>query len=413
MRIAWLGPEPSLDGGVPYAATQILDGLAGQGVEVDAFIAPVLAPYGQHFRNRPGLRIIEERVPWNWDRWYSRDPLLATATSLGARVRTQQRLLARLAEMHRASPYDVVYQFSQFEVPWLRSRAGTLPPVVVHPEVHAAGELRWHRRERQLALRCGGRWRTDATTMLLAARAITQKRHARAVSAIIAPSAVFARLIASDYGVAAKRLHVVPNPIDVNRYRPGPHEKLNGESLELLFVSRMSMRKGVEMIVALSHRLAADPGAFHLRIIGTGALFSDYRPLLEDLNTDVATYEGPRSSSDLAALYRAADIVLQPSHYEPFALTVAEALASGTPVVVSDAVGAGENLPKTCCRRFPAGDLDAMEIEVRRLAARLSHPPQREEIRAAARSEAERRFSPNVVCGTLRETLAAVASRGQ
>lgn len=413
MRIAWLGPEPSLDGGVPYVATQILLGLAGQGVHVDAYLSSVLAPYGGHFRDRPGLRVFEEKVQWKWGRWYSRDPLFATATSLAARVRSQKRLVARLCEQHAHLPYDIVYQFSQFEVPWLRGLAGLLPPVVVHPEVHAAGELRWHRRERQLALRCGGALRTDATTLLLAGRTLIQRRHARTVSAIIAPSKVFSRLVADDYKVDSERLYVVANPIDMDRYRPVDQPRSAGGPIELLFVSRMSMRKGVEMIVRLSHRLAPHRGKFHIKIVGTGALFSDYRPLLDDLDLTVATYEGPCTSGELAELYRKTDIVLQPSHYEPFALTVGEALASGTPVVVSDAVGAGEDLSKQCCRIFPAGDFDAFETQVHDLADELRDPAQQTRIRSSARAEAMQRFAPDVVCAALRDVLTNVAAAGR
>jgi glycosyltransferase involved in cell wall biosynthesis len=185
-----------------------------------------------------------------------------------------------------------------------------------------------------------------------------------------------------------------------------------GEPIQLLFVSRMSVRKGVEMIVALSHRLARHPGRYVMRIVGTGALFSDYGPLLEDLDMDVATYVGPRSPSELAALYREVDIVLQPSHYEPFALTVGEALSSGTPVVVSDAVGAGENLSAQCCRTFPAGDLDAMEAQVHALGSALKNDRWRQQIKGAARLEAERRFAPDIVCEALRGVFASVVSSG-
>ena len=58
-------------------------------------------------------------------------------------------------------------------------------------------------------------------------------------------------------------------------------------------------------------------------------------------------------------LFRAADALLVPSHYEPGSLGVGEALASGVPVVVSDAVGPAEVLDPRTCRVFPTGDPDA------------------------------------------------------
>jgi glycosyltransferase involved in cell wall biosynthesis len=53
-----------------------------------------------------------------------------------------------------------------------------------------------------------------------------------------------------------------------------------------------------------------------------------------------------------------------PSHHEPFGLTAAEALACGTPVVASNAVGAVEGF-RACCERFRAGDAAAFEAALR------------------------------------------------
>jgi glycosyltransferase involved in cell wall biosynthesis len=411
MRIAWLGPEPSLEGGVPYAATQILLGLAEQGVEVDAYIATVHAPYGNRFDGCPGLRLFTERVPWDWDRWYSRQPLMATATSLLARARSQKHLLVRLSAEHARRPYALIYQFSQFEVPWLRRRETGLPPVIVHPEVHTAGELRWHRREHALAVRCGGKARTEATTALLAGRTIIQRRDARRVAGIIAPSRVFARHLEDDYSIESERLYVVQNPIDLRRFTPqsgGPTE--NGP-VELLFVSRLSVRKGIEMVVGLSHRLAREPGRFRLRIVGAHSMFSDYTPLLKELHPAVARHEGYRSADEVAQLHRSADVVLQPSHYEPFALTVGEALASGSPVVTSDEVGATENVDSRCSYRFAAGNLDAFEAGVRAMAD-VMRDGRRDDVRRLARFEAERLFAPQRVCRALVDTFERVLDNG-
>ena len=409
MRIAWLGPEPSLEGGVPYAATQILLGLAQQGVQVDAYIGTVEAPYADRFDDSNGLRVFEDRMHWDWDRWYSRQPLLATATSLLARVGAQKRLLVTLSREHSRRPYDLIYQFSQFEVPWLRGRERELPPVVVHPEVHIAGELRWHRKERALALRCGGKARTEATTALLAGRTLIQRRDARRADAIVAPSRVFAQHLARDYHIASERVHVVPNPIDLRRFAPTTRDVGRRDAIELLFVSRLSVRKGVEMVVALSHRLARQQDRYRIRVIGARSMFSDYTPLLEDLHPEVARYEGHRPAEEVAGLHRAVDIVIQPSHYEPFALTVGEALASGSPVVVSDEVGAAEDVDPRCAQRFPAGDIDAFETAVRAMGQAISDG-RRHEMGRIARAEAERLFAPERVCRGLVDTFAQVLS---
>jgi glycosyltransferase involved in cell wall biosynthesis len=175
-------------------------------------------------------------------------------------------------------------------------------------------------------------------------------------------------------------------------------------------VSRIALRKGVELIVALSHRLADLAGTIRLRVVGDRALFSDYRPLLSDLNFDLAIYSGGLNALGLADLYRRSAALLQPSHYEPFAITVGEALASGLPVVVSDQVGAREGVDPRVCRVFESGSLDAFEQAVRLLVSDLASSEERRRLSGMARSEAERLFAPRAVARQLVEVFSTVTA---
>ena len=60
--------------------------------------------------------------------------------------------------------------------------------------------------------------------------------------------------------------------------------------------------------------------------------------------------------------YHAADVMVLPSEYEPWALVVNEAMAAGCPVVASDVVGAAWDMVAdgVCGRLFPSGDLAAL-----------------------------------------------------
>jgi glycosyltransferase involved in cell wall biosynthesis len=411
VRVAWFGPEPTLGGGVPYAATQILGALPSAGAQVDAYIAGVHSDLTE-LAKVAGVCLIREHVRWEWGKWYSRNSLLAVTSGQVARLRAQRRLVHRLLANHKREPYDVVYQFSQFESPWSGATAARLPPIIVHPEVHAAGELRWLRRESHLSRQCESAHTRLAVRAVLTGRAAAQRRGVRAVDAFVAPSDVFARDIEHDYCIPRARVHVVPNPIDVSRFSPSSSFHDPTAPLELIYASRIALRKGVELIVALSHRLSDLSGGIRLRVVGDKAMFSDYRPLLRELNEALATYEGARSPPDLAELYRGADILLQPSHYEPFALTVGEALASGLPVVASDHVGAAERVDERVCRVFQSGDLNAFEAATRRLLDDL-RAEGRDALRVVARSEAERLFSPPVVASQLVDVFDAVKATGK
>lgn len=75
------------------------------------------------------------------------------------------------------------------------------------------------------------------------------------------------------------------------------------------------------------------------------------------------------NQSQLPALYSAADELVLPSVYEPFAVVVNEAMCCACPVIVSDQVGAARDLvaPVSPQFIFPAGDIRAL-ANVLRLA---------------------------------------------
>jgi glycosyltransferase involved in cell wall biosynthesis len=397
LRIAFLSPSPSDAGGVTYAANVLLRALVAEGVEIDLY-ATACPP---SLVGLPGLRPVLEPVEHGRSfRLLRRAPLLTFIWGQTRRALAQRRLASRLVEEHRRKPYDAVYQFSQPELLALRSRRTALPPIVVHPEVHAAGELAWHRSEDELVRRCEPRVRTTAIRTMLSVRSALQRRDLSSVAAVICPSAGFARELAQDYGIRERCLHVVPNPVDLERFTPTTPSR---RPREIVFVSRMSVRKGVEMVVELSRRLDDLAGSVGLVIVGDMTQWSDYRPLLASLNPRVAEYRGYVEPSEMPALLAGASLLVQPSHYEPFALTVAEALASGTPVVVSDKVGAGEWLDESCAAVFPVGDVDAFEQAVRTMLRRIeqSETP----IRERAREAAERSFAPAVTARAVATVL--------
>jgi glycosyltransferase involved in cell wall biosynthesis len=170
------------------------------------------------------------------------------------------------------------------------------------------------------------------------------------------------------------------------------------------------VRKGLEQIVALSHRLRDLAGRVRIDCLGGASLFSNYSALLGDLEPSVARSIGQVAPTELPALYRASHGVLQPSWYEPYALTVGEALASGLPVIVSDEVGAGEGVDPRVCRRHAAGDTDALEREVRRLVDEVERgwSP---ELRGVARRHAEDHLSRATFARDLVEVLGEVGAR--
>lgn len=408
MRIAWIGAGPVEGGGVGGVANLLVSGLLKRGHEIDCYLSgpPELVPVD--VQADLNFRSFTAGGWWKWNRWYSRSQMTALVSGLGARAIAQVTLSYRLRDQHRCKPYDVIYQFSNIEMFGNQRYLRELPPVVVHPETHLAGELRWFRQEISLRRQCEPAWQSALIGTMLRVRARAQCRHIKHPALIICISESFRTLLVEDYGLDRERTVVVPNPVDLGRFtaelRDGhrPHT--------LVFVGRISARKGVDQLVTLSDRLADLSGIVEMKIIGGHTLSSDYRPLLKSLDPQLVKVVGPVPSDEVRQHIAEAAILVQPSMYEPFGLTVAEALASGTPVVVTDAVGAGDFVSGPAVSVVAAGDEDALESAVRVMLDRVEQ--QGSGLREAARKAAEAAFDPSSVVLQIEDALEKVCGEG-
>lgn len=403
LRVAWVGAPPESGAGAAGAGWLIIKGLSELGCRVDCYLSTTgeVAP---KVGALPEVRSIGFDTGWRYDRWYSRHRVTKTLTGLAARAWGRYHEVSLLLEQHPHIHYDVIYQFSTIEVFGLRRHLRQLPPLVTHPETHMAGELRWVRRERHLAARCEPRWRRIVVELLLGFRAKRQARDVHMADRVIAISRRFGQYLVDDYKVDPSKVDLVPNPIDIDDIVPKCPQTREPGPWRIAFVSRMSARKGVDLVVELSHRLDDIAGQVTLELVGADTLWSDYRPLLSGLNAQVASYHGPMGRAELLEFLDRADLLIQPAKYEPFGLTVGEALAKGVPVVATDEVGAAEGVDMRCCCVVPASDLDALEQAVRRMIERLSQG-EGPHMSMLARSEAERLFRPDVIARGVLDTL--------
>jgi glycosyltransferase involved in cell wall biosynthesis len=410
LRVAWLGPEPEKGGGVAGCAWLLLRGLAQEGCRIDCYVTGDDAKVKVALEPIKGLGVINVDLGWRYDRWYSRHSTSKFVTRLACRAWERRRLAELLLRNHRREPYDVVYQFSTIELFGIRKHLRNLPPVVLHPEVHAAGELRWLRREQHLASMCEPAWRRLLISGVQAIRARRQQRDIRVVQRVAMISRRFGEELATDYGVRRENLSLVRNPVDLDELHP--RSRTQPElPLRIVFVGRISVRKGVELVVEMSNRLTDLRDRISLEIVGAETLWSDYRPLLAGLDTRIARYHGYMDRHTLVKVVADSDLLIHPAKYEPFGLTVAEALALGVPVIATSAVGATEDVSPDCCVSVPVDDPDALESAIRLTVGRLL-AGERREMAAHARAEAERLFEATTVTRSLLKMLRAAASSG-
>lgn len=133
--------------------------------------------------------------------------------------------------------------------------------------------------------------------------------------------------------------------IDLSHFHPAdPADDRAGTSPTILFVGRLSAEKHIEDII---EAIAKTDPALDLRaeIIGAGEQERALADLADKLGiADRVVLRGKVSDAELVAAYQRADIFCMPSTAELQSIATLEALATGVPVVLADAVA----LPHLC-----------------------------------------------------------------
>jgi glycosyltransferase involved in cell wall biosynthesis len=164
---------------------------------------------------------------------------------------------------------------------------------------------------------------------------------------IIAVSNRTREQLVSHLGAPPAKIRVVYNGVDSARYasngaRPALSVQTDGKSI-VLFLGRLTEQKGpVQFLHAAKKVLEKRPDVIFF-VAGTGELL----PLLINLSLSLGLSEHVRflgflSDEDQRRIYSAADVYVMPSTSEPFGITALEAMASGTPIIISKTSGVGE-----------------------------------------------------------------------
>jgi glycosyltransferase involved in cell wall biosynthesis len=166
----------------------------------------------------------------------------------------------------------------------------------------------------------------------------------KAVDFLVTGTPLMKKYYHEEFGVPYRKILVVPNQIDLARFRAKrPDNKLP----VVLFVHHMSERKGAHYLVSIAQRVLKNIKAKFV-IAGDG-------PYLEKLQSDIKrrklgrwmTALGNVPNKEVQKLYSQADVFLMPSDEEGFPNVLLEAMAVGTPFVASDVGGVRDVVPKS------------------------------------------------------------------
>lgn len=151
------------------------------------------------------------------------------------------------------------------------------------------------------------------------------------------------------FNIPSDKIRLIPNGVYPGRIRERevppdfksryalPHERI------IYFVGRLVPEKGVQVLLEAVHKVLAHCPDAKFVIAGTGPFQDFLRQKANDLGLGPKVlFAGYINEADRDMLYKIADVAVFPSLYEPFGIVALEAMAAGTPVVVSDSGGLAE-----------------------------------------------------------------------
>lgn len=212
-----------------------------------------------------------------------------------------------------------------------------------------------------------------------------------------------------NYGYPAERLFHSPHCVDVDffgrlatkesrviaRTRLGIDER----SFVVLFAGRLLRFKRPLDVVKGVSLVRAKRRDVQLLIAGAGEL-QDALVAQAQLDGIPLHLAGFQNQSEMPAAYAAADVLVLPSDGgETWGLVCNEALASGCPVIVSDACGCAEDIARTGgpARRFICGNVEDLS---RCLQAVAEAPPSKAEIEALSQQFSPERAAEGIMRAT-------------
>jgi glycosyltransferase involved in cell wall biosynthesis len=306
----------------------------------------------------------------------------AVDEDFGRAVRWDVPLLEGFRWVHlpNRSPRPTVHRFFGLVNPgvWRLVRRARADVVVLYSYRAASFWMAWAAAR---VARASVVWTTDATTLDPRDRRLSKKwlkylvlpRVFRTGDATLVPSSRGRRFLLS-LGLAPERVHVTPYAVD-NEFFASRADLADSietrrawgvpkEAFVALFVGKLvEWKRPVDLM-----RAAAIVPDTWVVFAGDGVLRRQLTELAESVGiSERVRFLGFVNQTELPAVYRAADVLVLPSAFEPFGLVVNEAFACGIPAIASNACGCVEDLivEGETGFSFPSGDVAALADRLR------------------------------------------------
>ena len=180
---------------------------------------------------------------------------------------------------------------------------------------------------------------------------------------LVTPSKWLAELTEQSF-MGQYPVKVIHNGIDLNVFQPTQRDFREAHGIRpdqflLLGVAfEWGVRKGLDVFIELSKRL---DDRFRLVLVGTNDAVDAQLP------ESVISIHNTADQRELARIYSAADLFVNPTREDNFPTVNMEALACGTPVVTFRTGGCPEIVREDCGSVVEKNDIDALEQEILRI----------------------------------------------
>lgn len=213
------------------------------------------------------------------------------------------------------------------------------------------------------------------------------RKTARQHDLVIAANGSLSKRMA-DGGVCG-RYGIVTLPMGIDSARFGPHRRdaglrarmlahcaLPADAILLLGAGRLGAEKRWSTVID-AVRMVGIERPIGLVLIGDGPERARLARLIGG-NPHIRLYGAVRDRELFARLLASGDMLIHGCESETYGLVIAEAAASGLPLIVPDEGGARDLAGPSFCERYPAGDVRAAAAAIRRMTAapvepRLAH----------------------------------------
>lgn len=188
---------------------------------------------------------------------------------------------------------------------------------------------------------------------------------------IVTPSCWLEKLVKESF-LKPYLIKTINNGIDLSIFKEVPSDfkkryDIENKKIVLAVAFAWSYEKGLDVIFELARHLSDE---YKMVVVGL-----DESTKKEDYS-NILIIPKTNSQRELAEIYTAADVFINPTREEVLGLVNIEALACGTPVITFDSGGSPECVDKTCGSVVKKNDVEMMEKEIIRVCT--EHPYSKE-----------------------------------